>query len=324
MVKLRLPLLLMVAVLAGCAPQEPAAELREGLQNGAFDALVNGFNIHYQVRGRGPLCIALANSWGLTGDGVRAVLRPLEDQLTVVYFDPRGMGRSGPIRQDSDMSMKAVREDADGLREHLKVEKAIFVGWSNGAANLMIHAAEYPETVEAAIMLHGTAYFSPEDMAEAGKKYPDLFEKFMDFQQQMNSSEATGEEKNARVKQFNINEWFPYLFASRSFAEQRLPEMYAEVGFSWDHSAYANLEQQSFDARESLAQITAPCLVVAGAHDMLPPARIKEAADGIPDSTFHLFEGSAHFAPLEETELFMSRLSEFLQGIAASGIPNQP
>jgi pimeloyl-ACP methyl ester carboxylesterase len=179
----------------------------------------------------------------------------------------------------------------------------------------MMYAAEYPETVKAAVMLHGLAHSSPEDMAEAGKRYPDLFERFMVFQQQMNESEASADEKNAKSKQFFLDEWFPYLFASRAVAEERLSKMFADVGFSWDHSVYANVEMQSFDARESLAKITAPCLVVAGARDMLPPEGAKTAADAIPNSTFLLFEHSGHFAPIEETELFIAKLTEFLSGI---------
>jgi pimeloyl-ACP methyl ester carboxylesterase len=42
--------------------------------------------------------MTVPNSWGLTLEGLRAMYRPLEGHLTIVYFDPRGMGGSTPAR----------------------------------------------------------------------------------------------------------------------------------------------------------------------------------------------------------------------------------
>jgi predicted esterase len=37
------------------------------------------------------------------------------------------------------------------------------IGWSNGAGNLILLAAEHPESVTTAIFLHGVASFTAED-----------------------------------------------------------------------------------------------------------------------------------------------------------------
>jgi len=62
----------------------------------------------------------------------------------MVYFDPRGMGGSGPVREDGDMGMAAVRADFDALRRHLGLDRVSAIGWSNGAMNLILLAAENP------------------------------------------------------------------------------------------------------------------------------------------------------------------------------------
>jgi len=132
-----------VIALAACTPADPPqAEdpAPQGLENGSFTAQLNGFDIHYEVHGQGPVLMVLSQSWGLSLEGLRALYTPLEEQLTMVYFDPRGMGESAEIREESDMGMAAVRADFQALREHLGLESVNAIGWSNGAMNLIMLA----------------------------------------------------------------------------------------------------------------------------------------------------------------------------------------
>ncbi len=73
----------------------PAAAAAEGLENGSFSAELNSFKIHYEVHGQGPVVMTVPNSWGLSLKGLRVLYEPLERYVTMVYFDPRGMGGIG-------------------------------------------------------------------------------------------------------------------------------------------------------------------------------------------------------------------------------------
>ena len=44
-----------------------------GLENGSFTAELNGFNIHYEVHGSGPVVMVVPNSWGFDVAGLRGV-----------------------------------------------------------------------------------------------------------------------------------------------------------------------------------------------------------------------------------------------------------
>ena len=151
---------------------EPAPSAAGGLANGSFTADLNGFRIHYEVHGQGPVLMALTNSWGLSLEALRAMYRPLEEKLTLVYFDPRGMGGSGPVRQDADHGLAAVRADFQALRAHLKLEKVNAIGWSNGAINLIWLAQEHPETLSSAVFVHGMASLGVEDMVAMQAQHP--------------------------------------------------------------------------------------------------------------------------------------------------------
>ncbi len=316
-----------VAALVGlvaCAPpaEEPtlteaeSAPASEGLENGSFYAELNGFQIHYEVHGQGPVVMTVPNSWGLTLDGLRALYRPLEEHLTLVYFDPRGMGDSDEAREETDMSMAAVRADFDALRQHLGLEKVHALGWSNGAFNLIHLAAERPELLKSAMFLHGTSRFTAEDQQRIVDEYPEMVEAFGVFYRETLAAEEAGagrEELDARMKTFIIEEWFPYLWGDFDQGREMLRGIYRDTGFSWRHNQYANSEiAGGFDLGEILPSIPVRSLVIAGAKDMSPPETVRLLHEGLPDSHFVVFEESAHYAPIEEPQKFQTILFEFL------------
>src|SRR5262245_37003071 len=189
---------LALVLLAAASPAPKAAQLA----NGSFKAEVGGRTIHYEVHGQGPVLMTLTNSWGLTLDGLRGLYRPLEERLTLVYFDPRGMGASSPAKVDTDRGMTAVREDFDALRRHLKIEKASVIGWSNGAMNLLLLASEHPDTIGSAIFVHGVASFGPDDMQAFAKNHPEMTARFAEFQKGQHDPQLTDEQRTARQKAF--------------------------------------------------------------------------------------------------------------------------
>lgn len=283
-----------------------------GLANGSFTAQLNGFDIHYEIHGEGPALIVLTNSWGLSLDGVRALFSPLEERLTMVYFDPRGMGESGPIVEESDMGMAAVRADFQALRTHLGLEAVNAIGWSNGAMNLLLLASENPETIDNAIFVHGVASYGEEDAAEMAAEYPELIQKYGQFLQDVQNPELTDGERTAMMRALWIEEWFPMATGDPENSAAMFEMLFGNAEFSWPHADYTNRENPTFDALDRLPLITARCLVIAGANDTMKVDGVRELADGLTDSEFMLFESSGHFAPAEETENFKQAVFGFL------------
>ena len=312
---IRVAIGVVVVAVTACAPAAPPlAEdaTPQGLENGSFTVELNGFNIHYEVHGQGPVLMALPNSWGLSLEGLRGLYRPLEENLTMVYFDPRGMGESSPIVEDSDMGMAAVRADFQALRQHLGLESVNAIGWSNGAMNLILLAAENPDTIDSAVFLHGAAYFSEEDSAAYAARYPEVFEAWGALVQDLENPELTEDQRTEKMRAMWLDEWFPISFADRASASEILEVTFGNAEFSWAHGSYSQRDQAGFDARSMLPQITARSLVIAGAHDAIPVSKGKAMAASIPDAEFVLFESSGHYAPAEEVEAFEALVFRFL------------
>lgn len=302
-------------------PRVTAPELEPAdLDNGSFTAEIDGRRIHYEVHGpeeapAQPLMV-VPNSWGLSLEGLRGLFRALEDHLTVIYFDPRGMGTSGPATEDEDLSTAAVREDFHRLREHLGLERVHALGWSNGATNLVWLAhpkSGRPETLASAIFVHGTPRFAPADLEALAAREPELFRELGALQERLESEELPPDEQDRLIRELNLEEWFPAMLAHPEESAERAREAFAEAAFSWRHSRYAQQEVQTLDQRPLLPEIPVPSLVIAGAHDMLPPERVEELATGLPRARFVVFDDSGHFAPLEEPHRFVDLVTTFLQ-----------
>lgn len=305
----------LAAALVGCTAEAPEPEepvVPAGPDNGSFSATLNGFQIHYEVHGQGPVLMTVPNSWGLSLEGLRAMYRPLEERLTLVYFDPRGMGGSEAVREDSDRGLAAVRVDFQALREHLGLEAVNAIGWSNGAVNLIWLAQEHPGTLSSAVFLHGMAAFTEEDAMAAQQTHPELMAVYASFMVEMADPDLSVAEKTARQRKMWLEEYFPMLFADRDAASDHLEAIYAEAELSWPHAEYANKETPTFDARHLLAEIPVRSLVIAGAHDMIPPEGVKPLHDGLPSSDWLVLEQSGHFGPVEEPEAFKAAVFGFL------------
>jgi proline iminopeptidase len=312
--------LLGVGLAAACtakAPEvRPSPNPAGSLANGSFTAELDGYKIHYEVHGQGPVLMTLPNSWGLSLPGLRGMYRPLEEKLTLVYFDPRGMGGSGPVREEADRGLAAVRADFQALRAHLKLEKVGAIGWSNGAMNLIWLAAERPQTLSSAIFVHGVASFTAEDGREMQTKHPELVKVYRRFMADVSKPGLTEAQQTALQRSMWLDEYFPSLCADPVKGKALVAGVFADAQLSWPHAAYANKEAGIFDAREELAGIPVRSLVIAGAHDLLPPERVKALADGLENATFAVFERSGHFSPVEEPEGFKTAVYGFL-GVGA-------
>lgn len=297
----------------GGRDQEPILCKPAGLEKGSFKAELNKYIIHYEIHGQGPVMMVVPNSWGLDIVGLRGILGGLEEKATMVYFDPRGMGDSDPVREESDMSMAAVRADFDALRQHLGLDKVHAIGWSNGAGNLILLAAEHPETLESATFVHGVASYGQEDAADFTKRFPGLTEAYMAFMQKMADEALTDEDRTVGLKELWLTEFFPMQMANRESGQALIDEAFGPAEFSWAHGQVANQESMAgFDTRDQLAAIPVRSLVIAGAHDMSSPEKVKVLADGLSDSVYVLFENSGHFAPLEEPQAFESLVFDFV------------
>ena len=78
------------------------------------------------------------------------------------------------------------------------------------------------------------------------------------------------------------------------------------------HAACAALS--TLDVRDQLAQVSVPVLVLVGEHDeATPPAMSTELAAGLRDARLVVLPGCAHVPQLQEPELFLDAIRDFIK-----------
>jgi pimeloyl-ACP methyl ester carboxylesterase len=140
---------------------------------------VPGANLHYKVRGSGPLLLILQGGDG-NADGTDGLANYLVDHYTIVTYDRRGLSRS-PLADPSEaFGLETHADDAHRVLAALSNEPALVFGGSLGALLGLDLVARYPNQVRRLVSHEPPA---PEllpdvEQAEAERSQADLEETY--------------------------------------------------------------------------------------------------------------------------------------------------
>jgi L-proline amide hydrolase len=255
-------------------------------------------------------------------------LEPLEDLAStgrqVIFYDQLGCGRSDHIHDPDLWTVQLFLDELRTVRGWLGLDRLHLLGHSWGGMLAMEHALTRSEGIESLIICN-----SPADMgqwvSEAGRLREELPR---DVQLTLLRHEAAGTtmspEYQAAMLEFyrrhvcRLDPWPDYI--DRSFAQlARDPEVYNVMCGPSEFFVTGKLRDWSVVHR--LGEIREPTLLLSGRYDEATPEIVGTIQRGIAGSEWRLFEQSSHMPHAEERKLFMTVLSEFLDGIE-QGSPN--
>jgi pimeloyl-ACP methyl ester carboxylesterase len=100
----------------------------------------------------------------------------LESSFTVVYYDPRGSGKSARPAQDTQMATLVMADDLEALRDYLGLERIAVLGHSHGGQIASAFAAKHPDRVSRLVLVTAVPPKNPtpEIDAELKKTYDRL------------------------------------------------------------------------------------------------------------------------------------------------------
>ena len=240
--------------------------------------------------------------------GFKPAMSPLAATMQLVYFDHRGQGRSAkgdPARYTLDENV----EDMEALRRHLGLGPIVSIGTSYGGMVAMAHAARYPDAVARLVLIVTAAHGGFIPRAEAYIRDHGTPEQIRVCQRLWSGTFATP----AQMVEF-------YAVMGPLYSRRYDPALAMQTRDRAIHSpeplnrAFApGGVLRGFDLRPELAAITAPTLILAGAHDWIcPPAFSEEIHALIPGSRLEVFEGSAHTIRADEPERLVATITRFV------------
>ncbi|HTZ92652.1 MAG TPA: alpha/beta hydrolase [Streptosporangiaceae bacterium] len=269
---------------------------------------VNGCRLNVEVLGPqdGPVLIAHHGGGGIGSLAEpKATFGPLSDRFRVVVFDARGCGDSEGIPPYSHGQWAA---DVDGLREWIGADKIFVAGGSYGGFIALEYAVAYPEHVEAIVLRDTAADASFLEVAFQNARNQDRVKINWDnFNRYWSGQIRDNEDLKARWAE--IIPLYDYEYDPVRSAARVESGSYRYEAHNWcfQHN------QPNYDLKPQLPSVTAPTLVTVGRLDWVTPVSAAETiAALIPNSTLVVFEKSGHSPQIEERELFLSTVRDFL------------
>jgi proline iminopeptidase len=269
---------------------------------------INGCELNVEVMGPedGPVLIAHHGGGGIGSLAEpKTTFGPLSDRFRVVVFDARGCGRSAGIPPYSHAQWAA---DVDGLREWIGADKIVIAGGSYGGFIALEYAVAYPEHVQAIVLRDTSADASCLKLAFENARNQDRVEINWDNFNRYWSGQIRDDE-DLKARWAEIIPLYDYEYDPVRSTASVESGIYRYEAHNWcfQHN------QPNYDLKPQLPFVTVPTLVTVGRLDWVTPVSAAETITSlIPNAKLVVFEKSGHSPQIEERELFLSTVRDFL------------
>ncbi len=262
-----------------------------------------GMNVHYHEVGDGEPVLFLHSY----GPGTTAwitfhkALGELSRHYRCILMDLPNFSKTGPIVYCEGVHGLQART-AVALLDALGIEKAHWVGNSQGGQSAMVAAINYPERVTKFVM--GGSH-----IGTGGDRY-------LLANRPSEGSRAT-QQAIADPSRDNIRRYLRVHIDGESLVTDELVD-YIHCAHTWSPEFLASRAQSvslPHDYTPDLASIKAPVVLIHGRYDRMGPFEVSIAIlNRIADSRLVLFNNCGHWPPFEKPEEWTAQVLAFLKG----------
>lgn len=253
-------------------------------------ARLEGIDLHYREDGDPTGApVVFANSLGTDLRLWDAVVERLPPGLRIVRYDKRGHGLSAC--PPAPYQMGALVTDAERLLEHLGIRDAVFVGLSIGGMIAQGLAAKRLDLVRGMVLSNTAAKIGTREMWD-------------------DRIAAVRDGGIAALSDAILERWFskPFRLLPDLMLWRNMLERQPAEGYMGCSAAIAGT-----DFMTPTSGLTLPTLAIAGSEDgSTPPDLVRETADLVKGSRFHLIRGAGHLPCVEKPDEYAEVLTGFL------------
>ena len=232
-------------------------------------AEINGIEMYYEVYGEGePLLLIHGN--GSSIGSFAAQISHFSKSYRVIAADSRGRGKSS--LGVGELTYRQMTDDSAALLDHLKIDSAKVIGWSDGAIIGFLLGIHHPNKVQMLAAMGGS--LQPDTSAV----YPWALEQ-------------------AKKDLRSINEMIEKGDSSKDWKKER--QIIRLLIFQPDISLV------------ELQTIQSPVLVMSGDRDIIREEHSVLIAQNIPNSHLCIFPGQTHWVPKTDPKLFNTMVDSF-------------
>ena len=309
------------------APLDPPAQAGDG-----YWLVEDDVRLFHSTQGQGRPVLVVHGGPGYPLRGPLAGLDPLAGDCKFYFYDQRGCGKStrpfdrfeassfyaNMTELERTLGIGAQVADIERIRRILGREKLTLMGHSFGAFLAAMYAAEFPERVEALVLVapagvlvlpdEGDGLFETIRQrlpADRRAEYDQFLGEYLDFGSVFARSEAELAGMNRRLGAY-------FLAGAGGPGEADMPD---DNGGWMVQALYFSMGKRH-DYRPALKQVQAPALVIHGEGDLAPERVSRMYAECLPNSRLHVLKGersaAGHFPFSTQPEAFAKVVGEFL------------
>ncbi|MGM4914105.1 alpha/beta fold hydrolase [Rhizobium sp. 768_B6_N1_8] len=281
--------------------------MRNSLNPGHHVVDIDGIQQSFHVAGQGPVMVVHPGGPGIHWQYLRMGF--LERHFTMLYLEPIGTGGSGRLAEHPHgYTVERFAKQLGRFLETLDLSNVVLLGHSHGGFVIQQYTIEHPDRVSAMILYSSSAVTGSDFMAAAA----DGVRSFADRHQV---------EGRAVLRAWQS---VPKMSSDEHYTEimrDLLPAYFADdVHEKLDLGVFrlrikATIligNNEPFDVRSRLQDLSVPALVLAGAHDFIcGPKWARTLDDSCSNSELVHFSQSGHFAHLEQPEEFLNAVLAF-------------
>lgn len=268
--------------------------------------LVNGqtYYVTNTINGEKPVLLMLH---GFTGSNktFQESITHLEKHFSIVAPDLLGHGKTDSPDEIARYSIERIVEDLVTILQELKIMQCFVLGYSMGGRVATAFASAHPEMVRGLILVSSSPGLAQKDLQEsrvqADNRLADMLESegirsFVDYWEKLAlfaSQEVLSDELKKRIRLERLAQNPNGLAMSlRGMGTGKQPSY-------WNH----------------LADFTVPVLLMTGSLDKKFEKIAQEMQQLLPNSTHVTVQNAGHAVYLEQPNIFISQLTNWLEVI---------
>lgn len=293
----------------------------QNIEQGNYFETIGALKLNFTIRGNGPIMIVGHPNSGKIG--YELSLQPLENHFTMVYYEPRGTGKSEVPKTIEEYNQSYLVEEIEDLRKHLNVEKIWIFGHSDQSAVALEYALKYQNNISGLIITGTSLIATQQESIDRRKEFEEQRTKESEWFAQVIANwdymdkHKTDKDQNGNDISTSPIKWWCYDEES----SQKVIPIVKEISKTGrrkfiDNKNYYETpaeRQKYLDNQKEFSKIRAKTLIINGKYDTNnAPKYAKELSHILPNSELVIIDKAGHFPWIENSNETFNKINVWL------------